>query len=106
SAVSLSDDTFPAITTALCSGPYIAFTKGAPASVLNFSTSILENGSIRPLDPLRKQTISQSSDALAQQGFRVLALGFRTLGEPFVDLTEETVEQNLTFAGFIGLIDP
>jgi Ca2+-transporting ATPase len=45
--------------------------------------------------------VQMGADAL-----RVLAVGYKTLGEKDVPYTSESLEHNLTFLGLIGLIDP
>ncbi|GKZ25057.1 hypothetical protein AbraIFM66951_000515 [Aspergillus brasiliensis] len=88
----------------------VIFTKGAVERVLEACTSIVwTTGASEPV-PLTEDirgTILQNMEALASEGLRVLALAHRTSSSPFTDVPpRDTVEQDLTFAGLIGLYDP
>ena len=88
----------------------IVFTKGAPDVLLTRCSRELV-GAERPLlTPDRRAEILQVNDALASQALRTLGVGGRWLsgdalaahaGHP-----DESVEQDLVFAGLIGMIDP
>lgn len=87
-------------------GRLLAFTKGAPESVLPLCSR--QQGSSKP-EPLtvdgRKKVLAQSQ-AFAQQAYRVLAVAMREV-EPGVERLEiDRVEQGLTFLGLVAMMDP
>jgi Ca2+-transporting ATPase len=82
---------------------YVAYTKGAPESVLPRCTAQWTPAGPAPLD--QSELLAQSA-ALAAQGLRVLALA-RRQHPRLPDTNEiETVESELEFLGLIALIDP
>jgi calcium-translocating P-type ATPase len=83
-------------------GPTV-YCKGAPESVLPLCPYRLFDGAHQPLDAAARAAIVQAQEAMARQGLRVLALAFRRLAEA-QDTT--SLEQDLVFAGLVGLEDP
>jgi Ca2+-transporting ATPase len=81
----------------------IAFVKGAPEEVLSRCVNrLIEDGhAVADLPALQA-----TAERMANEGYRVLAFASRTLEELPADVQPETVEQELSFLGFIGLIDP
>jgi P-type Ca2+ transporter type 2C len=88
----------------------VVFTKGAPDVLLSRCTRELVGTERRPLTPERRAEIMQANDALADQALRTLGVAARWLpadalaaqgGRP-----DNGVEQDLVFAGLIGMIDP
>lgn len=45
-------------------------------------------------------------DQLADQAYRVLGVAYKVFQQPIEELSEEELEEELSFAGFIGIIDP
>lgn len=85
-----------------CKGGFVAFTKGAMESVLPLCTHILINGEKMPMDEtLMKKTIG-AYHGLMDMGLRVLAFAYKDIPQA---LSEE-IENNMVFAGLIGLEDP
>lgn len=85
--------------------PYIAFTKGAPDSLLDLCSHVYVNGQIEILDEQWHSRIEISNNQLAGDGLRVLGVAFRTL-DTFNSENIESVEQDLVFIGLVGMIDP
>ncbi|MBC8353180.1 MAG: cation-translocating P-type ATPase [Planctomycetes bacterium] len=79
------------------------YTKGAPEVILAKSTSELCNGDVIPLDKIRREEIANANRAMASRALRVLALSFRQLSS---DGSGEFDEDQLTFVGLVGMIDP
>ena len=72
----------------------LVFCKGAPEQLL-------------PLCPAAdQQALLQQAEALASQGYRVLALASRNLVELPTEISEANVEAGLEFLGLVALIDP
>jgi Ca2+-transporting ATPase len=84
------------------------FTKGAPNVLLARCSRELVGEETRPLRDARRAEILKDNEELAREALRVLGVAFRSLPaggfEP--DEVDERVEQDLVFAGLIGMIDP
>lgn len=80
--------------------------KGAVESLLPLCTRALEREGVVPLTPARRQAILQANDAMASSGLRVLACAYKALTPPLPPLAAEVVEEGLTLAGLVGLMDP
>ena len=86
----------------------LVFTKGAPDVLLARCSQELVGEESRPLTAERRAEILQSNEALAGEALRTLGVAFRSLpaGAFEADEVDERVEQDLVFAGLIGMIDP
>jgi Ca2+-transporting ATPase len=85
---------------------YFAFTKGAADVLLGLSAAVWDGGRIERLTDERRERISRSNDALAQDGMRVLGLAFRPVAAGVLPGDEQTLERDLVFVGVVGMIDP
>ncbi len=86
-------------------GKRMVAVKGAPEVLLEKSTSIIWNDRIIPLtDQLRGQLMLKN-DQLASNALRVIAIAFKE-EKPGEALSEESMEDGLTFLGLFGMIDP
>ncbi|HOL40757.1 MAG TPA: HAD-IC family P-type ATPase, partial [Methanospirillum sp.] len=84
----------------------ICYLKGAPKSVLDICTSVMEKGVIKPLTEEMKAGIMQVNDSFAEQGLRVLALAQKTVHEDPIPEHAEDVEHDMTFLGLVAMMDP
>ena len=88
----------------------IVFTKGAPDVLLARCAFELVGDQRQPLTGTRREEILQSNEALAGEALRTLGVAARWLEEDalarHVAQPDEQVEQQLVFAGLIGMIDP
>jgi Ca2+-transporting ATPase len=86
----------------------LVFTKGAPDILLARCSHELVGTESRPLTAKRRAQILQSNEALAAEALRTLGVAFRSLPKDAFerDEVDERVEQDLVFAGLIGMIDP
>jgi Ca2+-transporting ATPase len=87
-------------------GEYVAYMKGAPDIVLGLCNQVLEDGVRRPLTAERRSNILEQNEALAANALRVLGVAFRPLAEVPDDPRPDTDEQEFTFVGLLGMIDP
>nr|WP_156919506.1 cation-translocating P-type ATPase [Atopobacter phocae] len=87
------------------SGYFIAV-KGAPDMLLARCQSILINGKEQPLTAVDSTQLTELNHQLATQALRVLALAYKRVDQLPSDLTSETIEEDLVFAGLVGMIDP
>lgn len=84
----------------------IAFVKGAFEVLLGDCVDIEENGISRKMTDEDKAQIQAVNGDLANQAMRVLAVAYRELQNTVEAPKPETVEEGLTFAGLIAMIDP
>jgi Ca2+-transporting ATPase len=84
-------------------GDVIAFVKGAPEKVLAMSRIMLTRSGPVPLDTTRLDVIMER---MAADGLRVLAVALRHFPELPEDISPEAIEQDLTFLGLVGMLDP
>ena len=86
----------------------LVFTKGAPDVLLARCSHELVGEETRPLSDERQAQILKVNEELAGEALRTLGVACRSLPADALDADEvdERVEQNLVFAGLIGMIDP
>ncbi len=89
----------------------IVFTKGAPEVVLARCSRELVGDEPRPLTPDRRAEILRANDSLAGEALRTLGVAARRLPDDALSRGDAgglygNVEQDLVFAGLIGMIDP
>jgi Ca2+-transporting ATPase len=84
----------------------IVFTKGAPDVLLARCTSEALNDGRRPLTDARRAEILRENEALAGQALRTLGVAAKFLPDDAPPQPGEHLEQDLVFAGLIGMIDP
>lgn len=83
--------------------PYIAFTKGSVDGLLDIASHVWMDGVRSPMSANFRQRIETANQSLAENGMRVLGVAFKTLTTPTANATLET---DVTFIGFVGIIDP
>jgi P-type Ca2+ transporter type 2C len=84
---------------------YIAFTKGSVDGMLDLASSVWINGRAERIDEDFKVRIEAANQNLAKKGMRVLGVGFRLMNQ-IPEIIQTDLEQNLTFVGLFGMIDP
>jgi len=88
----------------------IVFTKGAPDVLLDRCSFEVIGDGRRPLTPTRRAEILQANDALASEALRTLGVAALWVPadvlERFAAAPDARVEQDLVFAGLIGMLDP
>jgi Ca2+-transporting ATPase len=89
-----------------CCGDYVAFAKGAVDSLLEISEQVWTGDEEVPLTDEMRARILAANDSLAAQGQRVLGVAFRPLDEEPEAVDEGGLEQEMTFIGLVGMIDP
>lgn len=83
---------------------FLAYVKGAPGIILERCTKILTADGVKPLNTHEKQRILNAVEGYAAEALRVLGLAYRQVPTPQVP--EQTLESDLIFVGFVGMIDP
>jgi Ca2+-transporting ATPase len=84
----------------------VAYVKGAPEIVLARCIQVFEDGRAQELTEAKRQEILGINEQMAADALRVLGLAYRELPDGMQNFTEDTVEQDLTFVGLQGMIDP
>jgi Ca2+-transporting ATPase len=84
-------------------GHTVAYVKGSPSAVLAASVSVLGLDGITPMSEESRSQLRAKNDALAASALRVLGLAYRDLPAQH---TDADVMRELTFVGFVGMIDP
>ena len=85
---------------------FIQFTKGAPDEVLRRCTRIWENGQAVPITKEHRNHILEAYKEMADQALRVLGAAQRIHDERPASNAPEELEQDLTWIGMCGMIDP
>ena len=85
---------------------FIQFTKGAPDEVLRRCTKIWQNGQAVPISKEQRDRILGENKAMADQALRVLAAAQRVYDERPASNAPDVLEQDLTWIGMCGMIDP
>ncbi|GAB3550457.1 cation-translocating P-type ATPase [Noviherbaspirillum agri] len=82
---------------------FMAYTKGAPESVLPLCTSALgPDGE----EELERDAVLATAERMAAQGLRVLAIARRHWPQLPANQRHDEIESSLVFIGLVGLIDP
>jgi sodium/potassium-transporting ATPase subunit alpha len=87
-------------------GRLVAFTKGAPESVLALCTRSLIQGQAVTMTPDERTRLLSQSRSFAEQAYRVLAVAMRDIAHQPEHIEVETVETDLTFLGLVAMMDP
>lgn len=89
---------------ALPSGDKIVFSKGAPEVILQKCTSIIVANNERKLAEYDISRIEKENTYMAQNALRVIAMAYRVIEKGKKE--PEDLEQQLTFLGLAGMMDP
>jgi len=83
---------------------FMVMTKGALDSLLKISTTAYLKGEMVTLTEELKNTIIEASNTMSDSALRVLGSAYKLLAA--IPAKDDIVEDNLTFIGFVGMIDP
>ena len=82
---------------------FVAYTKGAPETVLDrCRTTAEDEGAF----PAHRDRLLAIADAMAGEGLRVLAVASRGWDALPQEASADAIERDLTFVGLVGLVDP
>ena len=85
---------------------YIAYTKGGIDELLARCSSYEINGEIKTDLENYKPEIDKNNIEMAKEALRVLAFAYKELDHEPTDEEMKNIEENLTFVGMVGMIDP
>lgn len=83
----------------------ISFAKGSIESILDVSTKTIIDGKISELTSEQIKEILAKAATFSVQSFRVIAIAYKDL-EAKNDYSVDDAEKELTFAGFVTMLDP
>ena len=87
-------------------GKYIVYTKGGVDELLARCKNYLLNNEIKDDLENYKISIKRHNEEMAQNALRVLACGYKEIDHIPSDEEMKNIENNLTFIGMVGMIDP
>ncbi len=87
-------------------GQYFVAVKGAPDQLLKRVTRIELDGKVSEITEKQKDEIMLSNQNMAKNALRVLGLAYKPVEQLYDNPTTDNVEQDLIFAGLVGMIDP
>ena len=85
---------------------FVQYTKGATDVILERCTKYLKGGKILPMTEDIRNNIRKANKEYADRALRVLCAAFRPYRVMPSSLEPEDLEQDLTFIGLTGMIDP
>ncbi|WP_448006388.1 cation-translocating P-type ATPase [Agromyces bauzanensis] len=95
------------------SGAIVVLSKGAPDVLLRHCTRLQLGDRIVPLDPIRRARCLADMEALSEEAFRTLGVAYRPAPELAATSSaaeaasfDESSEEELVYAGVVGIIDP
>jgi P-type Ca2+ transporter type 2C len=83
---------------------FYVMTKGATDNLLNICTSAYINGETVPMTEEIKNNFLKVATTMSDDALRVLGSAFKTVNSTHVEVDE--LENDLTFIGLVGMIDP
>ena len=87
-------------------GKFLTITKGAPDVLLKHCTHYSLNGEVHLLDSNAIQKIEKINNKMADDALRVIAVAYAEMPRLPTNIDSQSIENNLTFVGLIGMIDP
>ncbi|MDN6626689.1 MAG: cation-translocating P-type ATPase, partial [Pisciglobus halotolerans] len=87
-------------------GRYLVAVKGAPDQLIKRVSSLFMTDHVADFSQKDKKEILEANNDLAQQALRVLAGAYKIIDELPDEITSESLEKELTFAGLVAMIDP
>ena len=84
-------------------GEYIVITKGAPDILIDRCKKIYKNGTEEIFSDIKKRRIKDKNNDMANEALRVIAVGYKKVSNIS---DKKDLENNITFLGLIGMIDP
>lgn len=87
-------------------GKYVVYTKGGVDELLKRCHSYLLKGEIKQDLENYKSTIQEHNEEMAKEALRVLACAYKEMDHKPTKEEMENIENNLTFIGMVGMIDP
>ena len=87
-------------------GKYVVYTKGGVDELLKRCNNYLLNGEVKSDLEKYAEIIRQKNEEMAKEALRVLACAYKEIDHKPTAEEMESMENNLTFIGMVGMIDP
>ncbi|WP_341357858.1 calcium-translocating P-type ATPase, SERCA-type [Rossellomorea sp. y25] len=88
-------------------GKHFSVTKGAPDVLVGKSESILWEGRLQHKTTEMSQKVEDAISEMSSNALRNIAIAYKPLNESSMEgITEEKIEEGVTFIGLQGMIDP
>ena len=87
-------------------GKYKVYTKGGVDELLRRCDTYLLKGEVKHDLEVYKSKIYKYNEEMAKEALRVLACAYKEIDHKPTKEEMETIENNLTFVGLVGMIDP
>ena len=85
---------------------FVVYTKGGVDELLKCCTTYMKNGERKSDLDNYKQRIEECNEKMAKGALRVLAAAYKEFTHPLSNEDMNKLEQELTFVGMVGMIDP
>jgi Mg2+-importing ATPase len=85
-------------------GKRVLLTKGAPEEVFHHASYFERDGRLSPMEPSLATGLKEEYESLSEDGFRVLALATKDLGDQHACAKED--ERDLVLRGYVAFLDP
>lgn len=90
----------------MADGRYYVAVKGAPDQLIKRATKISLNGEVRDITQNDVDEILEVNTSMARQALRVLSGAYKIIDTIPATMDSASVENDLIFAGLVGMIDP
>lgn len=84
---------------------YRIITKGAPDVLIKRCSKYYQSGRIEPIFS-KRDALQEQNQMIAEDALRVIAIAYKDVEKLPREINSETIENELTFVGLIGMIDP
>ena len=84
----------------------IVYMKGAPEIVLERCIHIQEFDKVKRLTGERREDILRIGEEMAGEALRIIGMAYKKIASGTINFDEESLENDLIFLGFIGMMDP
>lgn len=84
---------------------YRIITKGAPDVLIKRCSQYYQSGRIEPIFS-KRDALQEQHQMMAEDALRVIAIAYKDVEKLPREINSETIENELTFVGLIGMIDP
>ncbi len=83
-----------------------AYIKGSAEKILGYCTGILKNNQTAVITDTDKSMVSEAALKMGEDALRVIAVACRDFTKKEDKLTDDDIQNNLTFIGLMGMADP
>ncbi len=87
-------------------GKYVQYTKGAIEILVRRCTTYIKGNRIEPLTEDVRNEILAKNKEYADRALRVLGAAYREYDQEPTEYESDVMERDLTFIGFVGMMDP